>query len=300
MAFLLVALLIISGITFVVYSETIQYHLSLNNRAATVALSTPYAYLMQQATSHALNTAQANIDVTATAQANATVGVDNPTATASALTDLYMQATRGNPVFDDALTDNTGAGYWDQGNSNPNTGCAFKDGYYVVSEAGQGKFQPCIAQATSFSDFAYQVHFTITRGNQGQAGLIFRADNNISYYFFHVDTNGFYGLDLYETSDHVSNLLRGVSSVISIGLGQSNQIAVIANSNTIYLYANEHYLASVTNSKLSAGKIGLGVVNKSTPVEVQFDTAQVWQLASSDMQATPTVGEATVTPSPIP
>jgi hypothetical protein len=79
-----------------------------------------------------------------------------------------------------------------------------------------------------------------------------------------------------------------VSSAIPIGLGQSNQIAVIANGNTISLYANQLYLASVKDTTLSAGKIGLGVVNRNTPVEVQFANAQVWQLTAAGTQATPT------------
>jgi hypothetical protein len=282
--FFLAALLFSGGIAFIFYSETTQYRVSLNNAATTVARSTRYAYLKTQSTANVINTAQANIFASATAQANATV-------TAGAFTDLYTQSIHGNPVFDDPLTDNTGPGRWDQGNPNPNTGCAFVHGYYLVAEAGQGKFQPCIAQATSFSNFAYRVRLTITKGNQGQAGLIFRTDNdNASYYFFYIDTNGSYALDLYEKSDRVSNLLQGMSSAISIGLGRSNQVAVIANSDAIYLYANEHYLASVMDSTLSAGKIGLGVVNRNTPVEVQFDKAQVWQLVSGDTQATPMAG----------
>jgi hypothetical protein len=262
---------------------------SLNNKATSVALNTRNTYLQQKSTTDVLNTAQAHID--ATAQVNP-VNRTNATATASALNDLYMRSTHGNPVFDDALTDKIGPGHWDQGNLNLNTGCAFVDGSYVVREAGLAKLQPCIAQATSFSNFAYQVLLTITKGRQGQAGLIFRADNdNTSYYFFHIDTNGSYALDLYGKSDRVSNLLQGMSSVISIGLGQSNQITVIADSDTISLYANEHYLASVRDRALSAGKIGLGVVDRSTPVEVQFTKAQVWQLASGGTQTTPTPGD---------
>lgn len=292
-AFCLAALFIISGIVFIIYSETIQYRTSLTNAETAVARTTQGAYLNGQNTANVLNTAQANIDASATAQANAvvnaTAGVDNATATASALNDLYTQSTNGNPIFDDALTDNTGPGHWDQGHPSPNTGCAFESGFYVVSEAGQGKFQPCIALATSFSDFAYQVNLTITKGYLGQAGLIFRTNaDNTSYYFFHIDTAGSYALDLYGTSAQVRNLLQGVSSAIPIGLGQSNQLAVIANGNTLSLYANQQYLASVMDTTLNAGKIGLGVVNRNTPVEVQFADAQVWQLTAAGTQATPT------------
>jgi hypothetical protein len=97
----------------------------------------------------------------------------------------------------------------------------------------------------------------------------------------------------------VSNLLQGVSRTISIGPGQPNQITAMANSDTISLYANEHYLASVMDSALSAGKIGLGVVNRSTPVEVRFTNAQVWvRQAAGGMQTKSAAGASpTATPS---
>ena len=297
-AVMLAALLFISGIAFIVYGETTQYRTSLKHGATVLARNTRDAYSTVQAqiqqTAAVINTAQAHIDASATAQtnaaANATAAVDNATATASALNDLYMQYTSGDPVFNDSLTDNTGPGQWDEGTPSTNTGCAFVNGYYEVSESTQGNLQPCIAQATSFDSFVYQVHLTINKGNLGQAGLIFRADStNTSYYFFHIDTTGSYGLDLYDHSGQVSNLVQGINGAITIGLGQSNQLAVIADSNNIYLYANGQYFTSIVDSTLSAGKVGLGVVDKSTPVDVQFDTAQVWSpLSSSPASDTPT------------
>jgi hypothetical protein len=298
LAIFLAALLFISGIAFIVYGETNQYHVALGHGATVIARNTRNAYLTAQAqiagTAAVLNTAQAKIDASATAQANidanATAAIDNATATAGALTDLYTQSTDGSPVFDDSLTDNTGPGQWDEGSPTTNTGCAFTNGYYDISESTLGNLQPCIAQATHFNSFAYQVNLTFNKGNQGQAGLIFRAaNNNTAYYFFHIDTVGSYGLDLYNRSGQASSLVQGVSSAITIGLGQSNQLAVIADSDTIYLYANGQYLASVTDSTLSTGKVGLGVVDKTTPVDVQFDTAQVWSpLSSSQSGDTPT------------
>ena len=297
-AVILAALLFISGMAFIVYGEITQYRVSLKHGATVLARNTRDAYSTVQAqiqqTAAVLNTAQSHIDATATAQANAaanaTAAVDNATATASALSNLYTQYTSGDPVFNDSLTDNTGPGQWDEGTPSTNTGCAFVNGYYDVSEATQGNLQPCIAQATSFDSFAYQVNLTINKGNLGQAGLIFRADSsNTSYYFFHIDTTGSFGLDLYDQSGQISNLTQGVNSAITIGLGQSNQLAVVADSDNIYLYANGQYLASVVDSTLSAGKVGLGVVDKSTPVDVQFDTAQVWSpLSTSPSSDTPT------------
>src|SRR5438045_5806517 len=96
--FLLAALLFSGGIVYIIYSETNEYRVSLNNAATTVARSTYITYLKEQSTADVINTAQANIYANATAQASATAGIDNATATASILTDLYTQSIHGNPI----------------------------------------------------------------------------------------------------------------------------------------------------------------------------------------------------------
>ncbi len=287
---LLALALFTGGIGLVVFTTTNQYRASIQRGTAKLARATRDANNTAQArvqgTANALGTAQANIEASATAAANqqaaATAAVANLTATATSLNDFYTQSTNGAPVLDDPLNDNTGSGRWDEGGASANTGCSFSGNKYHVKEAQQGYFQPCVAQATRFSSFAYQVHLTFDQGNQGQAGLLFRTDiENKSYYFFYIGTDGSYSLDLYNGGDKATNLLHGTNSAILQGLNQANQIAVVANSDTLYLYANGQFLNSVLNSSLSVGKVGLGVVNKSTPVDVEFSDVQVWQLQSS-------------------
>jgi pantoate kinase len=38
------------------------------------------------------------------------------------------------------------------------------------------------------------------------------------------------------------------------------------------------YLMTVTDGNLSSGKIGVGVVDNNTPIEVQFKNAELWLL----------------------
>jgi len=286
--------LIISSIALIISDETIHYQAAIHHEAALEAQITRNAMKATQAaqaTINALSTAQANIEASATAQAHerasATAAINDATATANTLDRFYTQSTNGKPTFDDPLSNNTGPGKWDQGSSAPNTGCAFTAQAYHASEARQGYLQRCIAQATRFSSFAYQVHVTINNGEQGEAGLLFRIDStNQSYYFFHISPNGTYALDLYiynpnqQPNTQEQNLAQDTSSAIATGLGQSNQIAVIANSDALYLYVNGHYLTRALSNTLSAGKIGLGVLDKNTPVDAQFTDAQVWQLQS--------------------
>ncbi len=286
--FVIALLLLLSGTAFIAYGEVRQYRTSLNHSATSVARSTTdaqkSAQLQEQKTADALNTAQSNIEASATAQAyvqaQATAALDNATATASARNDFYTMATNGIPQLDDALNDNTGAGKWDEGSLNSNTGCFFKNDGYHIKEGQQGKLQPCLAQATRFSSFAYQVHVSIAKGGQGGAGLLVRADTeNKSYYFFYVSPDGSFSLDLYN-NDQGRNLLHGKSASIQTELGSSNQLTIIADSNNFYLYVNGDYLGSATDTIRSVGKVGLAVVNTNTPVDAVFTDAQVWMLSN--------------------
>jgi 3-keto-disaccharide hydrolase len=290
-AIVLALLLVISGLVFIIYSATVGYHGTLRAVATSEARATQYvvgtAQAQQQATAQTLSTAQAYINTTATAQtiqaAQATAAIDNATATATSLSDLLTQATGKTPTLDDSLSDNSGTGKWDEGNtintSVASTGCAFKDGVYHVTEAQQGFLQPCIAENTDFSNFVYQVQVTLDQGNQGQAGLLFQVDStNKAYYFFYIGSDGSYELDLYSSSGQVTTLTRSINAAITTGLGQSNQLSVLAKNGTYYLYANGQYLVTVTNTSLSSGKIGLAVVNQDTPVDAEFSAVQVWKL----------------------
>lgn len=286
---LLIATLLGGGIGLAAYETTTQYQHTILNAATSATQSvrslTGTAHAADQGTANALNTAQANIEGTATAQANtsdqATATVENVTATAAALSDLYTNSTNGVPVLDDPLSDDTGSGGWDQGSPSANTGCTFTDNVYHVSEAQQSYFQPCLARNTRFSSFAYQIHLTFVRGNQGQAGLLFRTDSSDkNYYFFRISTDGSYALDLYQNNTQ-KTLASGTSSTITTGLNESNQLTVVADSNTLSLFANGQYLAGVADSTLSVGKIGVGVIDRNTPVDVAFNDAQVWTLQSA-------------------
>jgi hypothetical protein len=290
-AIVLALLLVVSGLVFIIYSATTGYHGALRAVATGEAQATrsivSTAQAQQQATTQILSTAQAYINATATAQtiqgAQATASTEGATATATTLSTLLTQATGKTPALDDNLTDNSGSGRWDQGTtintSVASTGCAFKDGTYHVSEAQQGFLQPCIAENTDFSNFVYQVQVTLDQGDLAQEGMLFQVDStNKDYYFFSIGSDGSYTLALYNSGNQVTNLSSDVSPAITTGLGQSNQLSVLAKNGSYYLYANGQYLTTVTNTGLSSGKIGLAVVDQNTPADAEFSNAQIWKL----------------------
>lgn len=279
----LAGLLIVSGMGFAIYTLTTQYNSDINAATRADMRATQGAIAQAQGTANALNTAQANINATATGQAaasaTATINVTDATATAGASQQQYLVATNGTPAFDDPLSDENGPGLWDSTATPTPGGCSFTSGQYTVNEAQQGFLQPCIAKRTQFSNFAYQVSVTLTQGNQGQAGMLFRVDaTNQAYYFFHIGADGSYAVDLYNDNNEASTLTHGTSTAILSGLNQPNMLAVMAKGNVFTLLVNNQYVTTVTDSTLQAGKIGVAVVNNGTPVSAQFSDAQVWNV----------------------
>lgn len=280
---ILACLLIAAGLSFLVYSANTQYRHAFQAEATVAAQSTlATIQTRKQSTANAQNTAQADIAATITAQANnnatATATVDSLNATASAFGDLYSQVTSATPVLTDPLTSNKGAGKWEGGIQAMLTGCAYTGGGYHVSEAQQGNFQPCFAQAANFGNMAYQVNLTFNKGNHAQGGLLLRANTSKnSYYFFRIGVDGSYAFDLY-TSSQASTLTSGFSTAIQTGLSHSNQLAIIAKGNHFYLYANSQYVDDVSDNTLTTGTIGLAVVDTSTPVDALLSNAQVWKI----------------------
>ena len=284
---LLACLLVVGGMGLLVASSARQYRATLHTGATIVARSTQFSMNTAQAqnkgTAQAISTAQANIEATATSQADtstaATATVDNATATATSLGDVYTQSTSGTPTFNNTLSDNTGDGAWDEGTVAVNTGCTFTNSSYHASEARQGYFQPCIAENTKFSNFAYQVELTINKGNPGQAGMVFRVGgDNKAYYLFRIGTDGSYALDIYDTNGNVNTLVHGFSSAITTSFGQANTLTVIAKDAQYLLFANGQYVDSASDKTLQEGKIGVVAVNAGTPIDVTVGNVQVWKL----------------------
>ena len=238
------------------------------------------------ATAQANGTATAN-DATATGiaseanatstavEATATAAVAQATATAiSATATAYTKTvTPGSPALNDPLQSNSGNN-WDVTNLRGGGGCAFTGGAYHASMPQKGYIAPCFAQATSFSNFSYQIQMTIVKGDQG--GIALRANaNNGAFYYFHINQNGTYGLETYSSYNSTAVLKQGTSPSIKTGLNQTNVIAVVANGNSLVLYVNKQQIASVNDGTYSNGQIGVIAESTQNPTEVAFTNAEV-------------------------
>jgi len=238
---------------------------------------TATAQAQAQATAAAQTSATAQV-VQATAQAGGTATAQAQ-ATAQAYQNIYTQATQGTPVLNDQLNSQTGS-QWDEssgGGSNSGS-CGFSGGSYHSSIPTPSFFQPCYAENTHFSNFAFQVDMIIQQGDEG--GILFRADNvNDRFYLFQIDVNGRYSIYKY-TNNQGSDAVRLTSGMTNLmaSAGQSIQITLVAQNSSLSIYLNQHYLTSVSDGSYSAGKIGVFGESVTQPTNAAFSNAKVWTL----------------------
>ena len=226
---------------------------------------------------HAQATATAVANVTGTAQANVTATAQVQ-ATASALQAIYTQATSGAPALNDPMTQQD-ANSWEEDTKTGGGGCAFTGGHYHATMPQAGFFASCFAAKTNFSNFALQVQMNILKGDRG--GLIFRADSAASkFYRLRVDQAGTYDLYVYINNNGSSakNILTGFSSAIHTGPNQQNKVAIIARNSMIYLYINQQYVNSISDSTYSSGSIAVFAEDHTHATDVVFTGVEVWKL----------------------
>ncbi len=253
---IVIVLFLLGGSGLIYYVGVYQPQKIHADATATVNVQiTGTAQANAQATANALATSQAQANATATSQASATAVAS---ATATALQAILSQATSGNPTLNDPLSAPS-SNKWDQlsaSNSTQSGSCAYTGGAYHSRMPTKGFFQPCYAQAPTFSNFAYQVQMTITQGDEG--GILFRADTaNSKFFLFRISQSGAYDLYLYVDNQgtHAKSLLSNSASPFKKGLNQPNTVTVVARGGSIYFYINGQYLDGVSrSSKVSRKK----------------------------------------------
>ncbi len=271
----IIVLLLIAGGGLIYFSAVVQPDM-FHAQATATALARLQQTARANATSTAIAfaTAQAQANATATAQAIATAQAE---ATTTARQTIYMQATQGTPAFNDSLA-GPNVNNWDVGTNTNGESCAFTGGAYHISETQQNYNFICLAEGTSFSNFAFQVRMTIIKGDSG--GMLFRGNGvNDTDYELLLQENGTYDFSVRLDKTRSRTLASGFSPIINTGLNQSNELTVVARGHSFYLYVNGQYLANADDGTYASGPIGLvaGDVTKAT--EVAFQNARVWTLS---------------------
>jgi hypothetical protein len=230
------------------------------------AASQKAAALASQATA----TARAKANATASANATATVAAENP----------YTHS--GKLVFTDSLSDNSRGHGW----SEDPTNCSFAGGAYHMKAPTSNYSDYCLANATNYTNFVFEVQLQIIKGDTG--GIVFRversnppADTQDALYAFFIGQDSSYYFGTFQgtsTGAQYHSLTNGTSAAINPGLNQINVIAVVAQGSSIMIYVNHQQLVNMTDNTFSYGKIGVAASNLGHSTEVVFSNAKVWTL----------------------
>ena len=215
------------------------------------------------------------VSASATATAISSQATDTAVAATATVTAYINTMTTGTHALNDPLQDNSQNNNWDITTLAGGGGCVFTNGAYHSSMPQQGPFSLCFAQSTNFANFTYQVSMQFIQGNVG--GMIFRAnDTNGNFYYFHINSNGTYSLDIYSGNLPTKTLSQGSTAAIYTAPGQTNILGVKANGNKIDLYINRQFITTVNDSTYSSGQIGVVADAINAPTEVAFSNAQVY------------------------
>ncbi len=258
----LVLILIVGGVLALA-------HIGSQGNNASVTPTVPPAQATGTAQANASATGVAAVAATAQAQASATASV------IAANPNPYTPG-QGQLALKDPLTDNSQGHKWDVSNQTDGT-CAFNGGSYNVSTPKTNFFFICAAEATDFSNFAFEVQSKVVQGDC--AGVVFRADTNSGkMYFYEVCQDGTYNFSRYLdfTGNNVKDLAGGTSAAIVTGLNQTNTLGVVAQGSTLTIYVNKQKITSVTDSMFTHGQIGVVADASNHPTTAAFNNARVW------------------------
>jgi len=138
---------------------------------------------------------------------------------------------------------------------------------FRVQDSTSGTYSFVLASGLYLSNFAMQADMTIIHGNGG--GFIFRMNNqDNTQERLRVSPDGTYDL-----VNRTKILASGFSSAIKQGL---NQLTVIVQKHTFYVYINSHFITQVDDNSSSYGGIGVLALDWGQAADVQFRHLQVF------------------------
>jgi serine/threonine protein kinase len=214
-----------------------------------------------QSTANALTTTNARSSATASAQVKAS---------STAQANPYAPGG-GTLVVNDPLSNNSKGYGWEEGERDGGS-CTFSRGTYHSGIPQSGVFHSCLALATNFADFAFEVQAAVISGSS--SGIVFRADRAKTHlYYFIIDESGNFHLKVYFDKYGTSSVVASGSSP-AIKSSGSNLIAVVARGSQIDLYVNRQLIRSLSDTTFRSGQIGVVALAG----EVAFSNARVWKL----------------------
>ncbi|GCE13940.1 hypothetical protein [Tengunoibacter tsumagoiensis] len=268
---LLIAIIIIGSLllienTGVIYYAAVAHPAEVNHTNA--ALGT----ISAQATTRAqeLSSAQRQINLSNKQTNDAIAKLDAAPQT------LYSSMTSIPAIINDPLQQNTYL--WDIYQDRYGNACGFSNGAYHISTRQNNVFVPCQTPIIpSVGNFALQIQMNILSGDEG--GIIFHADiNNDRLYKLSFGVDGDYSLFTYvdNVGDHAKKVQSGHAYDFHSGAGQMNQIMLISQNNTFFIYANQQLVTEIHDTTYTNGYIALFAEEEKNTTEVAFSNLQLW------------------------
>lgn len=199
-----------------------------------------------------------------------TSGILDPTA-------LYTSVVKQQPTQQDTLVAPSNS-KWDTGKSELFGSCEFAGGAYHAVVQTSGLAAECLSTSAEYADASVQVTMKIIAGDAG--GILLRYDKNhgtrlrfIVYQDAHWDFTVASGTGVSIT------LAKGESPYLRSGLGSQNVLTVIDYNGAAYLYANGHFLHSISESSPDVptyGFVGFTAFDYGLPTDVAFTDVRVW------------------------
>lgn len=122
------------------------------------------------------------------------------------------------------------------------------------------------------------VDATVLRAEQKTGyGLVFRQVDFDNYYYYRINWDGTYSLIL-QRGGHVGHLIAPQPLGRSLDVGASHHVGVEMLGTSIILLFDGQTIASVQDSSLASGAVGLAVqTTESTPITVRFDNFAIYE-----------------------
>jgi len=178
-------------------------------------------------------------------------------------TSSNVTTTEANPVTinDDFNNSNSGWGR----SSDDWSEYAYEGGEYSISIKGRESYGYHLNSVSGkLEDFTAEIDVRkLSQGTDDAAGIVFReqrGQGKYSFYVFWVDSNsGTYAIQKYIENVWVS-YIKGWTPSNYINRGaDTNRLKVVCKGSQIEVYANDHKLATATDTSLANGFIGLVV-----------------------------------------
>ncbi len=177
---------------------------------------------------------------------------------------LKVQATHLSSQWPKLISDtfDTNAKNWDVGEDNGELGDVFRElrngGYRWTVTANEGFVTWERLDTKDLGDFTLSVDAREVKNVRiAEHGLIFREDRNGNFYYFGINYNGEFFVQI-NYMDEWDDLITPISSNIIRSVG-FNHLAVVAQGAHFSFFINDEFVAEVTDSRIKTGTTAMAV-----------------------------------------